>query len=53
MSTTPLIHNKELSFGKKIKAESLVVNSVGQRPTEKDERKIEPQRGVINVIINH
>ena len=36
------------------KAESLIINSVGQRPTEwKSCTTSKPRRGVINLIINH
>ena len=36
------------------KAESLSINSVGQRPTKQNAHaNLKPQRGVINLIINH
>ena len=36
------------------RAESPLINSVGQRPTKRSHiTNLEPQRGVINLIINH
>ena len=56
---TLFITGKYAIFGKysettRRKAESLTINSIGQRPMERNTHvNPKPQRGVINLIINH